>query len=174
MNETIKDVTAYYTLQDTYRLQNPPSVFKNRKASDKVLKLMKPVLDAEYRLLFSIVNRLNILLYDYPEPLMFRFDQYEMKLFHDYKLWTVEGVRCKHDNKYLGHPGEGRSLMVMLHHKDRTKELNAMYLNSAEAVMLFEMVVRRLYPRGDNADGLADEIFHPIFMKLKEKGELDA
>ena len=147
-----KFVTAGYSPEQ--RAGERPTVFRNDKLSQQARAIMTPVWEADYKMKLNLVNRLNILLYDRAEPVIFNLNG-KLNIMYRYSLHRVVGVVCKKATRIMGQTGKARRLYVILRRNGSRLEVDALsIMNLSDIMKMYEMVARRLYPRDDNPDGI--------------------
>lgn len=121
------------------------SIFQDQKLSEEARKLLSPVWKAEESMRLEIANRINTLLYDRREPLMFGFTK-ELRVYWHHSSYRVRGVLC--EVCYIRK--EQRILKVELDNGSRVIRVDAMYaLGVNEFIKLYEMIARTISPRDD-------------------------
>lgn len=119
------------------------SIFQDNKLSEEARRLVDPVWKAEKTMRLEIVNRINTLLYNRKEPLMFDFKK-DFVVFWRCRSYTVAGIR----SEVYEYRKDLRILKVILERDAKTVETDTMYsLGLNELIKLYEMVARALNPR---------------------------
>lgn len=152
--EKLKDVTAGHRpdRENNYCTGCHASIFRDNRMSDRARRYIDPVRDAERRMRYNLVNRLNFILYNHPAEIMFPFIR-EMTVFFRGAPGKVSGVVCRHDTKTVGREGEGRSLRAIIDRNGERYEADVLdYFSLDEIIKLYEMIFRALFPREDNPD----------------------